>query len=539
MRSLPDAGVNPRYAIVWVPDWPIVAAGMEGLLDPSLPCAVHNGHGILVASLRARIAGVASGMRRRKAHYLCPDLTVIGSDEDRDARAFEAVVQSVELVAPFPTVLRPGLLALDAAGPTRHYGSEEIFANELVGAVAQESGSEAYVGIADGLLAAILAARSGVIVQPGHSTEFLERYPITTLRYAAFTKQRRMELDALADVLMRLGLTTLGRLAATPMADIAARFGEKGIAASCLAQGVALPVSAGRRPEGDVIVARELDPPIERADAAAFAARTLAEELATRLRARSCSRLHVVARTHDEGELTRIWTIDGPLAATAATDRVRWQLDGWLSGRSGRPPSAPLMGLELMAENVSGAGVAADPLWGRTGHSEVSARRAAVRLQGMLSPEDVSVPVLEGGRDPRTRIRMVAYGDDETPRRPVDAPWPGALPSPAPSILYHSPRQAQLYASDGRHVQVSARGHITADPVWIRVRVPIGDGYQDDDALIRAWAGPWPIHERWWETPSEGNPSGRAAWLQVAPVEGVALLLSTREGAWHVEGAYD
>src|SRR5690606_21507364 len=48
-----------------------------------------------------------------------------------------------------------------------------------------------------------------------------------------------------------------------------------------------------------------------------------------------CGRLQVAARTDDGTELVRTWRTDlggwGALAAARITDRIRWQLDGWLT----------------------------------------------------------------------------------------------------------------------------------------------------------------------------------------------------------------
>lgn len=515
-----------RTAVVWVPDWPIVAAGAEGLISPLRPAALHDGRGVVVASASARAAGVRSGMKRRHAHRICPEVALLAADEARDARAFEAVVQSVEEVVAFPVVMRPGLLLVDAAGPVRHHGSEERLAEELVGAVARESGSESYVGIADGLLASVLAARAGVIVPAGEAAEFLAPYPVTMLRHAALTTQARAETDALVQVFVQLGLTSLGAFAAIPVADVAGRFGAAGVRAHALARGETVPAAAGERPVGAVVVSRELDPPLERSDAAAFAARTLAEELSARLRGRACARLRVTARTTDGAELGRLWTIEGPLSPADATDRVRWQLDGWLSGRSGRPPSAPLHVLELVAEEVRGAASDADPLWGRGGHSEAAARRAVVRVQGMLGADGVVRPVLEGGRDPRTRVRIVTWGDEEAPGRRLDAPWPGRLPSPAPSTVFDEPRPAAVRDTEGRGVVVDARGQISGAPAWVEMK-------DERSRAVVAWAGPWPISERWWDAPR------RAAWLQVTPDVGPSVLLAASGGQWRAEGIYD
>ncbi len=52
---------------------------------------------------------------------------------------------------------------------------------------------------------------------------------------------------------------------------------------------------------------------------------------------------------------------------------------------------------------------------------------------------------------------------------------------------------------------------------------------------VAAWAGPWPVDERWWD------PRGhrRRARLQVATTDGVAYLLAVESGRWSVEATYD
>lgn len=511
-----------RLMAVWVPDWPVVAAVGEGLVAPAVPAAVHDGRGLVVVSAAARAQGVRTGMRRRHAQRVCPELVLLAKDEARDARAFEPVVQSVEEVVAEVAVLRPGMALAEAAGPVRHAGSEESLAESVVGAVARHSGAEAYVGIGQGLLTAILAARASAIVPAPDTAAFLAGHPVTALRHGALTRQSREEVDALVEVFGQLGLRTLGDVAALPAADVLARFGEAGRRAHALARGAFVPTAPGARLEGAVVVARELDPPLERSDAAAFATRTLAEDLAGRLSGRACGRLRVTVRTTDGAELSRLWTIESVLTATEVTDRVRWQLDGWLSGRSGVPPSAPLHLLELAAEEIRGALAGQEQLWGRPGRSAEAAQRAVVRLQGMIGTSAWR-PVPQGGRDPRTRIRLVAWNDDP-PLRRLDAPWPGQLPSPAPSTVYDTPREVGVYDDAGRLVAVDDRGRISAVPV----RVVAGE-----DHAVVAWSGPWPISETWWSTPRRG------AWLQVTPAEGPSMLLSAQGGTWLLEGLYD
>lgn len=84
----------------------------------------------------------------------------------------------------------------------------------------------------------------------------------------------------------------------------------------------------------------DLDPPVARVDTAAFAARALAERMHARLAAQglACTRLIIEACTEHGEELVRTWRHDGLLSTGDVANRVRWQLEGWLSGTSTRKP---------------------------------------------------------------------------------------------------------------------------------------------------------------------------------------------------------
>ncbi|TDE90332.1 DNA polymerase Y family protein [Occultella glacieicola] len=556
----PLAESATRLAVLWVPDWPIAAAVAEGLIGAHHRAVLHDGRGVTAVSAMARAQGVRRGMRRRTAQGLCPDLVLLAADEARDVRAFEPLVQGVEEVVPHVQVMRPGVVAVGARGPSRYLGSEEAVAEALVGAVAQASGAEAQVGIADGLLAALLAARTSTVVPPGRSARFLAPRDVRDLIYITTTRQSRAAYTDLVDLLRRLGLSTLGDLAAMRTAHVLPRFGELGVQAQRLARGLDAYPPQMHRPEPDITTHAELDPPAQRIDTAAFAARRLAEELQSRMVRRGvvCARLRVSARADNGAELVRTWRIDGALTATELTDRVRWQLEGWLSGRSGRPPSAPLTHLELAAEEISPAAAVQDGLWGRVGRGQVQADRAVLRVQGLIGAEGVLSPVLEGGRSPRDRVRLVAWGDELRPLRDPDAPWPGQIPRPLPATVPAEPVPARLVDAQGDPVRVGRRGELEGDPALVDVRRrpsrpaepgtrgagsahqapgPAGPARRAGPTgltgqTITGWAGPWPVHERWW---SGTEPR---TYLQVV-TEGGALLLAGEGGRWWVEGVYD
>ena len=121
------------------------------------------------------------------------------------------------------------------------------------------------------------------------------------------------------------------------------------------------------------------------------------------------------------------------------TDRVRWQLEGWLSGRSGRPPSSGLIHLSLTALELSPAAATQAGLWQAPGQqAEARARRAAERVESLIGAGTVQVPRIVPGRDPRSRVRMAPWGEEEYVDEPGgdgSAPWSGVLPEPSPFVL--------------------------------------------------------------------------------------------------------
>lgn len=537
----PDQQVEraPRLGVLWVPDWPVAAAAIEQQIPLDLPIAIHDARGIVAASAPARARGIRRGMRRRSAQELEHELVLIPADQGRDVRAFEPVVQAVESVVADPEVVRPGMVLFAAAGPARYLGGEEALGDALVGMVAAESGAECQVGVSEGYLGAVLAAREGVLVPPNGARAFLAERDVRSLLHAATTREASAAWNDLVDLLRRLGLVRLGDVAAMRASDVAARFGELGVQARRLASGLDARRPVVHRPDPDIAAVAELDPPAARIDTAAFAAKRLAEDLQNRLlrRGAACARLAVSARTTDGGELSRTWRIEGAMTASELTDRVRWQLEGWLGGRSGRAPSAPLARIELVAQEISPAGIAQDGLWGRRARGEVQASRAALRVQGLLGPEKVLVPVREGGRAPRDLVRTVAWGDEMAPQRRPDAPWPGQIPPPLPTLIPAEPQVVELLDSGGRLLHPT--GPLSPGRLMLRIPKDLTLGWlRPGEYSVTGHAGPWPVSERWWSTRGQAG-----LWLQVEVGRerrgaGV-VLLNHRAGSWWLEGVHD
>jgi hypothetical protein len=378
----------------------------------------------------------------------CPGLLEEGP-RGEEARRFARVLARAGELCPWVHPIRLGVGALPARGPARFFGGEEAVVARLAAVIGSldevdnlddledvdKVGEEAKIGIAHGLFAAMLAARSELIVPPGGTADFLAPWSVATLAR-----------PDLAVTLQRLGVTTLGQFAALPAANVSDRFGADAAACHAVARGES----------GELAGLRD-------------------RAIARRLR---------VARGEDPDR-----TPDAPA-----------------------PPSQP-------------------GFFGGASEADARAARSIVRVQERLGIEAVLIGRLRGGRDPAGQSVLVPWGSPDPDSTPgpsgaAGAPWPGRLPPPAPTDVLRAPRRAELVDAEDNAMVVSGRGLLTA-PID---RLSVDGGPWEK---VAAWAGPWPVTERWWSV------RRRRARLQVVTDEGVARLLCSERGRWWVEALYD
>ena len=478
----------------------------------------------------------------------------------RTARAFDQVLTAVTAFCPAVEAVEPGVCAFGARGPARYFGGETALAARITAAIA-DLGVESQAGVADGLFAAYLAARavgapradtaSGIcpvlVIPPGRTPEFLARQPVSVLARQPVSALAGQDAAGdlagqdFAALLSRLGLHTLGDLAALSPDDVASRFGAAGETAHRLARGLGSRPLAVRPPAEDLSVAQEFDPPEPLSEPVVFAAKALAERMHEGLAARglTCARVQVRAVCADGRENRRLWRHDGLLSAAALADRVRWQLDGWqvpappvgtIDGTTGSTPDGTTDGgivvLRLVPDQVVHATGHQLALWGETVVSDRVAR-AAMRVQAMLGHEAVLRPVLGGGRDVAEQVNDVPFGEKRQPRLAVGAPWPGRIMGAVPGVVYPFAREADVTDDAGDAVTVTGRCVISAAPAWLAADgVPL--------LRITGWAGPWPLSERWWDPAA----ARRRARFQLLTDDGRAWLAAVQDGRWLIEGGY-
>ncbi|MGW5740775.1 hypothetical protein [Amycolatopsis sp. NPDC003861] len=169
----------------------------------------------------------------------------------------------------------------------------------------------------------------------------------------------------------------------------------------------------------------------------------------------------IVAVTESGEERVRVWRCVEPLTARATADRVRWQCEGWLTAIPGDRPSSGIGRLRLVPEELVG-GEALQLQLGAMGRDEDAAERAGramVRIQGLLGPEAVLTPLLDGGRTAAERVRLIPWGD-ALATVTADAPWPRRLPVPSPAIVPRRTISAAVHGAGGQEVRCTMRGEL-------------------------------------------------------------------------------
>ncbi|MDY5147300.1 DNA polymerase Y family protein [Actinotignum sanguinis] len=465
-----------RQATVWVPNWPIIAAEMAGIATRETPVALVEHHRVANINIWAWREGARVDMPTRQLQSLVPQCTVIQRDRARELRFFDPVLRAISnRVARF-SLVEPGMVIFSAAGPARTEGGEERLCENLVGDIVDAAGCEARVGIAEGTLPSLWAARTSRIIAPGASEQALAGQPISLFLLAA-TPATRPALRDCVELLRDLGIATIADVIGLGQRSLVTRFGNIGQYVWDLAVARTLPAHESAPDTRDISVVATFDPPLTHAEHAAFAARNLAGQLETKMRAGAAgsARLDIRASAAHGEVMTRSWHLE-LLTQEDVVDRVRWQISAWIAqprengealagspgGASGVEADAAgvenrggITQLELIARDITPAGNHPAPLWGARTASDAAAARGAHRLQSLLGEEYVRVPRRVGGRLPEEDVQEIPWGQAVDTSR-AQLPWPGRLPEPAPVQLLRTPYPITVLCTCGKPLAIAA-----------------------------------------------------------------------------------
>jgi protein ImuB len=227
-----------------------VAAGTRTDLL-GVPAAVAPAPGsqlVGAVSAAAEAFGIAPGMRLGEALARCQQLTLVRPNPAGVEEHWERILIALEAIGAAVEPLRPGLACFDATGLLRLYGGGSghgraggmVVRRDLeavLTAARRAIRAPARLGVAPTRFVALAAATRARVGRPlilpdgaAQAGEFLAPMPVELLRGTP-------ELEMLPEVLQRLGIGTLGELAALPRAAVADRFGQPGLHAHRLARG--------------------------------------------------------------------------------------------------------------------------------------------------------------------------------------------------------------------------------------------------------------------------------------------------------------
>lgn len=204
------------------------------------------------ASGAAEAFGVRAGMRLAEALSRCPGLGLVAPDPVRAEAAWEHSLRRLEAIGAAIEPSRPGE-AFFATEPMHGlYGRPGGGGPEAVLAHARRAlGPPARLGAGPNRLCAREAAtrmrarRPAMVVGLAAASQLLAELPVSALRgrlarrrsAGNITPEGEVEEVVCIDSLQRLGVLTLGALAALPAEAIADRFGQVGLRALRLARG--------------------------------------------------------------------------------------------------------------------------------------------------------------------------------------------------------------------------------------------------------------------------------------------------------------
>lgn len=189
---------------------------------------------VAAASYEARPFGVRSAMPLSRARRLCPTAIFVPCDFKAYREASKAVFQILDRYSPVIEPIALDEAYLDCTGQEALMGKPADVAVRLRDEVKTRCGLDISIGVASSKIVAKVASelrkpRGLVVVQPGEEASFLAPLPVGKLPGCGPSTVSRLE---------RVGVRTVGDLAALPELLLGELFGQYGRALSAHARGV-------------------------------------------------------------------------------------------------------------------------------------------------------------------------------------------------------------------------------------------------------------------------------------------------------------
>ncbi len=280
----PPAGKDTRTHQLWtslyLPNLQLESINPEQSVPIAIIERVKNRQQIICCTTGAAAFGITRSMALNSAYALCPALTVVEYDEDRQMQLLQQIGEWAMQFSSIVSLHPPDHLLIEIAGSKRLFENYKV----LIGLISQELsklGFKAQIGIAPTPLAANLLARANsriAVARPERLQENLKDISIALLDADAKIK----------DGLRQSGIHKIGGLLPVSPASLTRRFGPAFVKyLDCLLGRHPYPVTPIRSSE---FFERSLDLPVEVDDTNAlqFATQRMTSELSVFLITRDC-----------------------------------------------------------------------------------------------------------------------------------------------------------------------------------------------------------------------------------------------------------
>jgi protein ImuB len=378
----------PRFELA------VAAGGRAALLRGPAALAPEPGKEQLVGevSQAAEAGGVHPGMRLGEALARCPRLALVPPDPVGVEDAWEGVLARLEGVGAAVESTRPGIACFEARGLRRLHGGS---LDGVVRATRAALRRPARIGAGPSRFCAVAAAERARArrAQVVRGEQDLAAAPVALLRRCEATAH-------LPEALERLGVDTLGALAALPRAAVADRFGPAGLRAHDLARGRDTPL-VPRAAEERLVEELELEESASGAQLGRALELLVDRLLARRERRGRTVRVAVLSATLVEGGTWR----DRVVFREPLADATRM---GLVLGQRLALLPAPADALRLAAERLGPPHAGGRALFDDGAAQRRARLREAIRQARAVAGAEAALRVLAVDPDSRVPERRIA-----------------------------------------------------------------------------------------------------------------------------------
>ncbi|MFO0985598.1 MAG: DNA polymerase Y family protein [Planctomycetota bacterium] len=471
-----------RIACLMVPLFPLAARLRHEPALQSEPLVILDGKGasacVVAATRAARQAGIRPGLSLPQARALLPRLVARPRDVDGERAAQQALLEIAEALTPRVEEGGEGVAYGDVTGMEVHHrgANPELELAHAAAILASRVGLPLRVGMGSSKLVARVAAPLGggpTIIPVGSESGFLAPLPLRCLPMP----------ERMAETLARWGLSTLGDLAALPVAQVMSRLGKIGSELHAAARGQDERPLFMRPPRATFLEAASFEWAPSSLESLLALLLPMIECLMQRLDALAlaCQRIEVDLELDPDGHESRAIDLPAP-TRDARTLLQLIKLDLESRSPAGGGSAAGIAGVVLTA-HAARPRILQHLLFGPPALVPEKLATAVARLAARLGADRVGRPKLAAGHRPE-RCDLERFD----PPAPSTARWLSRLTRVLAVRVLRPPVPIEVILNEDRPCEVRAPDR-ELEPRSRRLQIA---------GVVRVASGPWRCEEGWW-----------------------------------------